>query len=388
MQDSGPIIVGIDASRNRSGGAVAHMRGILRDGDPREFGISLVHLWAYPELLDQIDDQVWLVKHRSRFDHHLLLQILWQCFVLPREVTKHKCDVLFNSDAGSFCLFKPSVTLSQDMLSFEPGEMARYGISLARMRLIVLKFVQAWSLRRSVGRIFLTKYAGTVIQGSTGILDSFKVIPHGVDALFRRATVNRPMSNPIKILYVSNSALYKHQWNVVEAIGELRVKGYPVVLQLVGGGEGVGAMMLERSIERLGKEKGVVQCLPKLDRNLLKDYYFNADIFVFASSCENLPITLLEAMTSCLPIACSDRGPMPEVLGDAGVYFDPEKVESIVVAVEKLINDKEMRIRLATDAGTRSSSYRWAECSGSTWDYLAECVRRLRGGAERHILDV
>ena len=35
-----------------------------------------------------------------------------------------------------------------------------------------------------------------------------------------------------------------------------------------------------------------------------------------------MPNTLVEAMASGLPIACSDRGPMPEVLGDGGVLFD------------------------------------------------------------------
>jgi len=43
------------------------------------------------------------------------------------------------------------------------------------------------------------------------------------------------------------------------------------------------------------------------------------DLFIFASSCENMPNTLLEGMASDLPIACSNRGPMPEVLRDGGV---------------------------------------------------------------------
>ena len=56
----------------------------------------------------------------------------------------------------------------------------------------------------------------------------------------------------------------------------------------------------------------------------LHSEYKDADLGVFASSCENLPIILIEKMASGLPIACSNKGPMPEVLGSAGVYFDPE----------------------------------------------------------------
>ena len=41
------IAIGIDASRNRSGGARAHLVGILTEGDPLKFGIGEVHVWAY-----------------------------------------------------------------------------------------------------------------------------------------------------------------------------------------------------------------------------------------------------------------------------------------------------------------------------------------------------
>ena len=68
----------------------------------------------------------------------------------------------------------------------------------------------------------------------------------------------------------------------------------------------------------------------------MPEYLSKSNIFIFASSCENMPITLIEGMASGLPIACSDRGPMPEVLQDGGVYFNPEDCKSIVFAIEKL----------------------------------------------------
>src|SRR4029077_8612726 len=87
--------------------------------------------------------------------------------------------------------------------------------------------------------------------------------------------------------------------------------------------------------------------------------YHRADAFVFASSCENLPISLIEAMAAGLPVACSARGPMPEVLGDAGVYFDPERPEEIAAAIRSLYEDAPLRARLAQAAWQRSSAYSW-----------------------------
>src|SRR4051812_39164631 len=105
------MILGIDASRNRSGGAKAHLRGILTGADPMEWGISEVHVWAYRSLIDALPDFPWLVKHSPPvLEKSLLHQVLWQYRKLPDEARKCGCDILFNTDAGSVCPFQPAVT--------------------------------------------------------------------------------------------------------------------------------------------------------------------------------------------------------------------------------------------------------------------------------------
>ena len=69
------IVVGIDASRSRSGGARSHLIGVLWEGDPSEHGVREVHVWSYRALLDSLPNARWLVKHnppeleRSLFQH-------------------------------------------------------------------------------------------------------------------------------------------------------------------------------------------------------------------------------------------------------------------------------------------------------------------------------
>lgn len=57
------LSVAIDASRNRSGGAKAHLIGILNAIDPRDHNIAKVHVWSYDSLLEQLPDTPWLIKH-------------------------------------------------------------------------------------------------------------------------------------------------------------------------------------------------------------------------------------------------------------------------------------------------------------------------------------
>jgi len=103
--------------------------------------------------------------------------------------------------------------------------------------------------------------------------------------------------------------------------------------------------------------------------------YQETDAFVYASSCENLPNILLEAMAAGLPIASSDMGPMPEVLGDAGVYFDPLDSHSIASAIRLLIEDQSLRDRLAAEAFTRARSYSWERCARDTFAFIKDIAR-------------
>lgn len=373
--------VGVDASRIRSGGGIAHIRGLLGHADPRDYGICAVHLWAHDALLKAIEPQPWLIKHEVAASRKSILhQLAWQRFQLPREAKTLGIEVMFNADAGSVCSFRPAVTLSQDMLSFEPGEIERYPWpSRARLRLEILRFVQLRSLKRSTVALFLTDHARRVIGRLTTLAET-QVIPHGIDQKFFGAADNRrefPGEGPIRCLYVSNVAPYKHQWNVVEAIAMLRARsGRDIRLSLVGGGHGRAMEQLEATLARHDPDRQFVELGAFVPNDQIVDVLRQSDVFVFASSCENLPITLLEAMASGIPIASSDRGPMPETLGPDGSYFDPEDPSSIALAVDKLIS---AQIHSDSSAGTavkRASTFTWKRTAQESWRLLASIAER------------
>lgn len=377
------ITVGIDASRNRSGGARAHLIGILEEAQPQQHGIDAIHVWSYSALLDALPDAPWLVRHNPpALERSLPQQIWWQYRRLPGEARRAGCDVLLNTDAGSVCRFEPAVTMSRDMQSYEPGVAERYGISRARARLVLLRWIQNASLRRASGVIFLTRYAAAVIGKATGPLDCVRVIPHGVARAFRdvRTSVYWPDTGgeAIHCVYVSNVAPYKHQWHVVRAIAALREAGWNLVLTLAGGGHGAAQDRLDDEITRSDPDRRFVRTPGPVPHDEVPALLATAHLFVFASSCENMPNTLLEAMSAGLPIACSDRGPMPEVLADAGVYFDPEQPAVIAGAIEDLLAQPALRAQVAQRAAERADRYSWSQCAAETLDFLA-----LVGGGQR-----
>jgi glycosyltransferase involved in cell wall biosynthesis len=273
------------------------------------------------------------------------------------------------------------------MLSYEPGEMQRFGWSRSRLRLELLRLLQNRSLRHAAGAIFLSGHAAEMIQRACGRLPRVTFIPHGVGEEFRHQprTAIWPVdgARPVRCVYVSRAALYKHQWMVVRAIAALRDRGNAVTLTLIGGGCGRAQQRLDAEIDAVDPERSFVDQRPFVPHGDLPAHLADADVFVFASSCENLPNTLIEAMAVGLPIACSDRGPMPEVLQDGGVYFDPEDPTTIAEAVARLLADAELRQRLAARARELAAAYSWRRCSDETWAFLVSTYRHCQAGRAR-----
>ena len=379
------ITVGIDASRTRSGGARAHLIGVLSECDPTKYNIKKIHIWSYKSLLVKLPDHPWLIKHNAiELEQSLAKQLWWQATSLADEVQSSGCDILFTTDASSLCRFNPMVVLSQDMLSYEPGVMQYFGYGMARLRLLVILVLQNLAFKRAAGVIFLTRYAGKLIQQSCGLLPNIKYIPHGVDNVFKQPLVVTPWpvigERPIHCVYVSNTEMYKHQWVVVEAISLLRARGIDLKLTLVGGGTGPAQRLLIDSIAKADDGGHFVKQLEFTPHSALPALLADTDLFIFASSCESMPVTLVEAMAVGLPIACSNRGPMLEVLADGGVYFDPEKPRSIAMAIDQIVQSPEVRIGHAARAKTLAAQYSWKRCADETFAFISETYLKTKHG--------
>ena len=70
------------------------------------------------------------------------------------------------------------------------------------------------------------------------------------------------------------------------------------------------------------------------------------------------------------PIACSNYGPFHEILGEAGVYFDPEDPISICNSLKKLIKSPELRFKNANIAYEKSKKFTWTESSDKTFNLI------------------
>lgn len=362
---------------------MTHLAEILRAADPAAHGFEQIVVWGGAATLERVEPRPWLMKcHQPALDAGPGRRIWWQRFELAALARYAGCDALLAPGGANSGGFQPVVAMSRNMLPFEWRELLRYRWTLTGLRLLLLRVTQTQTFRRSEGLIFLTRYARDTVMGvikSVGGLTA--IIPHGVDSRFfhspraqlpiDRYTVERPF----RVLYVSGIDLYKHQWHVAAAIARLRESGLPIALDLIGQAYPPALARLREALQELDPHGEFVCYAGPVPNGQLHARYLEADLCVFASSCENMPNILLEGMASGLPISCSNRGPMFEVLGDAGVYFDPERPEDIARALCELIGSPQQRSRLAQAAYQRAQGYSWQRCACETLDFLADVVR-------------
>jgi glycosyltransferase involved in cell wall biosynthesis len=242
----------------------------------------------------------------------------------------------------------------------------------------LLRFIQGRSFLYADLIIFISKYAKDVINQSIPQRSGHsEVIPHGVSENFRRRAESDafgPLHGMEYVLYVSILTVYKAQLEVILAWTKLRARRQtPEKLVIVGPEYAPYGRRVRRLIQSLKLQDEVI-LLGEVPHSELPAYYQNAKINLFASSCENCPNILLEAMSAGKPLLCSNYKPMPELAGDAAAYFNPYDPEELAALLMRYLDDDALRQRTGAAAIKHSQRYQWSESAHLTWAALAELI--------------
>jgi glycosyltransferase involved in cell wall biosynthesis len=103
--------------------------------------------------------------------------------------------------------------------------------------------------------------------------------------------------------------------------------------------------------------------------------YRNAAFFVYPSLYEGFGIPLLEAFSSGCPVLASNLTSIPEVGGDAAIYFNPLSEEEISQAMYKLIHDRELGQSLVQRGYARAREFSWTETARQTVSVYDRCLQ-------------
>ena len=221
------------------------------------------------------------------------------------------------------------------------------------------------------------------------IVDKFKIDPkkiivtyegvanlaHGNDSLFVKKLDDSQtlLSYNIVdnfILYVGNAYPHKNLEGLLEVFAEFHHK-YPLLRLVLVGKEDYFYKRLKLTAATLNLwDENVVESpviftgyVPDIELDVL---YRRALFYIFPSLYEGFGLPALEAMAKSCPVASSNQASLPEILGDASLYFNPNDKADMFMKIDKLYNDPDLREVLIKKGHRQVKKYNWWECSRET----------------------
>lgn len=190
------------------------------------------------------------------------------------------------------------------------------------------------------------------------LANSLKHDPVGCEAIIKKPY----------ILYVGKRRGYKNFFNFVKAYTSNKkvCSDFRVV---VFGGEKIS--LDERNLfEELRISEKIDQIFG--DDTVLSNLYKNASCFIYPSLYEGFGIPPLEAMHYGCPVIASNVSSIPEVVGDAGLLFNPNDVEEISYALEKVLYNEKLKVNLVNKGYQQEKKFSWEQCARETYEVYAQ----------------
>ncbi|HEX8349176.1 MAG TPA: glycosyltransferase family 1 protein, partial [Hymenobacter sp.] len=164
------------------------------------------------------------------------------------------------------------------------------------------------------------------------------------------------------ILFVGNRSNYKNFYYATTALADLLKSDKQLNILCTG-------VPFKKQELQFFKDLGIqgqMQHIYLKDDNELAWVYRNADLFIFPSLYEGFGFPLLEAFASECPVISSSGGSLPEVGGDAALYFEPKKIKEIQDAASAVLYNPEVRNKLIERGKERYKQFSWEKFRSET----------------------
>lgn len=294
--------------------------------------------------------------------------------VMPRIIDRERLDLVhFPHWNVPLRVRTPFVVTIHDLILFDyPSRRAttldpiRYATKSWGHRLAIARAV-----RRARKIISPSEYTKRRIIERFHVSDErIVVVPEGLGRLVSQ--VSNLKSQIPRILYVGNAYPHKNLERLITAFGEVRKK-IPEAELVIAGND-------DYFFKRLKRMDGAgVRFVGSPTDEELEDLYQSARMFIIPSLIEGFGLTPLEAMARGIPVASSRGGSLPEVLGEAAEYFDPERKDDITRVLIEVMNNNALRNQLILRGLEHASRYSWEQAARATRDvYKATTDYRLR----------
>lgn len=208
---------------------------------------------------------------------------------------------------------------------------------------------------------------GKIVVTPLGVPAHLKPLGPEAREAFRRANqLTRPT-----LLYVGTLEPRKNIPNLLRAFDIVAANTDAELV--LGGAEGWLTEELHQTLATM-KARDRVRLTGFIPEADLASWLSAADVFVFPSRYEGFGLPPLEAMACGTPVVSSTSSSLPEVLGDDALLVDPDDVEGIAAAIERLLTDASLAADLRARGIARAATFTWEATARLTLETYREAL--------------
>jgi glycosyltransferase involved in cell wall biosynthesis len=243
-----------------------------------------------------------------------------------------------------------------------------------------LKRMSDRSLKKADHIIAVSDYAAQYLTTQLRI-DPARIsrVYHGIDPSYSRPIAVRDTKAssygdiPHEFLLTCGSLFpYRRCEDVIEAYAAIATQSMDKPDLLIAGDS--PHVQYKAKLRQLAAELRIeshVRFLGHVDRDTLRALYQHAQAVLLATEVEACPNVAIESLASSSCILASSSPPLPEILGQAAVYYQPRNVADLQTRLQDLLDSEESRRKLKQAANSRAAQFSWDLCAQQTLDILA-----------------
>jgi glycosyltransferase involved in cell wall biosynthesis len=200
----------------------------------------------------------------------------------------------------------------------------------------------------------------------------FVVTPEAGEMIHAKYEPVKELKNKQFLFFVGNSFPYKNLNRIVSAYAEIK-HTYPNLQLVFAGKKEFFYNQLEKSV--IERSIPDVHFLGYISDGEKRWLFKNATAYVCASLSEGFHIPMLEAMHEECPVLSSDATCLPEVGGDAPLYFNPNSTDELVAAITRLLEEPNLRESLVKKGLKNVTRFSWAKMAKDTFNIYKKLER-------------
>jgi len=278
---------------------------------------------------------------------------------LPKILKQLRIDILHSLGyVGPLWAPCPTVVTVHDLNYLAIGQTMQQG------RRHILRFFSSYAARRAKVVITISNFSKNAICNNLNIPPDKIIVTH-LGPNWKNKIISKDIVSKVKSVYgisgtylvaFGGGALHKNIPRLLQVFAELK-KDLPHKLVLIG--------HIPKNVNLLALSEDIIATgyIPEKHKLPLLS---GAEVFILPSLYEGFGLPVLEAQQTGVPVICSKIGSLPEVAGDAAVFFNPYSITDMTEKIASVVSNSEFRTDLRNKGFANVRRFSWEQTAQKT----------------------